>query len=320
MNLETIRYFEEVARAESFYGAAKHLAVSQQGLNKAISALERELSVNLLERSRKGVTLTSVGKRFLSFAQKVTSDYGEFLNELYDSDEGRENAENILSIYVTHYSAQIAAVTQAYVDLLSQSQCAYFEEPFEKIVSRACLSDGTDLGFVDLHANSALELIAGTELAFDPALRTQLGVVCRENSPFAQRESLGRREVSGALCAMDSSREAVQQIEWLFRDCPLKNLKMSVASPRMLIRFVRSYSDAIAFYDSFSFQLALKDEAMPTDGLAFVPLSTPESISYVGFLCPKHIRQRPRVRHAIDVLNRYLQENDADYLEKYPVR
>ena len=35
MNIETIHYFEEVARAESFYGAAKRLAVSQQGLNKA---------------------------------------------------------------------------------------------------------------------------------------------------------------------------------------------------------------------------------------------------------------------------------------------
>ena len=44
MNIETIRYFEEVARAESFYGAAKRLAVSQQGLNKAITSLERELS------------------------------------------------------------------------------------------------------------------------------------------------------------------------------------------------------------------------------------------------------------------------------------
>ncbi len=41
MNIETIRYFEEVARAESFYGAAKRLAVSQQGLNKAITSLER---------------------------------------------------------------------------------------------------------------------------------------------------------------------------------------------------------------------------------------------------------------------------------------
>ena len=42
MNIETIRYFEEVARAESFY-AAKRLAVSQQGLNKALTSVEREL-------------------------------------------------------------------------------------------------------------------------------------------------------------------------------------------------------------------------------------------------------------------------------------
>lgn len=318
MNLETIRYFEEVARAESFYGAAKRLAVSQQGLNKAISALERELSTKLLERSRKGVTLTPAGRNFLAFAQKVSADYGEFLNGLYDFDAGRENAERLLSIYVTHYSAQIASATQAYVDLLSQS--AYFEEPFEKIVSRACLSDGTDLGFVDLHANSALELVASAELAFDPVLRTQMGIVCRKSSMFAQKESLGRREISGTPCAMDSSRETAQQVEWLFRDCPLENLRMSVASPRMLIRFVHSHNDAVAFYDSFSFHLALKDEAMPTDELAFVPLSTPEATSYVGFLYPKHIRQRPRVHHAVDVLNRYLQENDADYLEKYPVR
>lgn len=83
MNIETIRYFEEVARAESFYGAAKRLAVSQQGLNKAITSLERELSTKLLERSRKGVTLTPTGKSFLAFAQKVTADYGEFLDALY---------------------------------------------------------------------------------------------------------------------------------------------------------------------------------------------------------------------------------------------
>ena len=69
MNIETIRYFEEVARAESFYGAAKRLAVSQQGLNKAITSLERELSTKLLERSRKGVTLTPTG----SFSMRSTT-------------------------------------------------------------------------------------------------------------------------------------------------------------------------------------------------------------------------------------------------------
>ena len=161
MNIETIRYFEEVARAESFYGAAKRLAVSQQGLNKAITSLERELSTKLLERSRKGVTLTPTGKSFLAFAQKVTADYGEFLDALYNPDEEHKREEDPFNIHVTHYSAQIASATQAYVDLLAQ--CSYIEEPFEKIVSRTCLSDGTDLGFVDLHANSALELIASTE-------------------------------------------------------------------------------------------------------------------------------------------------------------
>lgn len=87
----------------------------------------------------------------------------------------------------------------------------------------------------------------------------------------------------------------------------------------MLIRFVHSRNDAVAFLDSFSYHLAIKDAAMPTDGLAFVPLSTPESMSYVGFLYPKHIRQKPRVRHAVRLLDRYLEENHANYLEQYPV-
>ncbi len=317
MNIETIRYFEEAARAGSFYAAAKRLAVSQQGLNKAITSLETELATKLFERSRKGVALTPTGKSFLAFAQKVTADYGEFLDELYDPGRENEREHDPFLIYVTHYSAQIASATQTYVDLLSQ--CSYFEEPFEKIVSRACLSDGTDLGFVDLHANSALGLVASAELAFDPVLRTQLGIVCRSASAFAGRESLRRREVARAACATDASREAAQQIEWLFRDCPLENVQMSVASPRMLIRFVQSRSDAVALFDSFSYHLAVKDPAMPTDGLSFVPLSTPESMSYVGFLYPKHIRQTPRVRHAVGLLDRYLREHQADYLEEYPV-
>ncbi|MDD6769100.1 MAG: hypothetical protein PUD82_06910 [Coriobacteriaceae bacterium] len=34
---------------------------------------------------------------------------------------------------------------------------------------------------------------------------------------------------------------------------------------------------------------------------------------------PEHRRLRPRVLHSIDLLNRFLQENYADYLERYPL-
>lgn len=317
MNLETIRYFTEVARAKSFYGAAKRLEVSQQGLNKAITSLENELSAKLFERTRKGLALTSTGREFLVFAQKVTSDYSAFLDELYNPDDEQGHADDPFNIYVTHYSAQIASATQTYVDLLAQ--CRYFEEPFEKIVARTRTSDGSDLGFVDVHANTTIDLVTSTELAFDPVFSTRMGVACRSTSPLAKRDALRRREVADLPCAADSSRETAQLIEWLFRDRPLSNLRMNVASTRMLIRFVHASANGVALLDSFSFHLALKDAAMPTDGLSFVPLSTPESMSYVGFLYPKHVRQKPRVRHAADLLDRYLRENQADYLERCKV-
>ena len=65
MQIESLRYFIELARAGSFYGAAKNTFLSQQGLNKAITSLESELGVKLVERSRRGVRLTSEGEAFL---------------------------------------------------------------------------------------------------------------------------------------------------------------------------------------------------------------------------------------------------------------
>ena len=82
MNLEGMRHFVAVAQAGSFYGAAKRLDVSAQGLNKAVSSLESELGVKLLERGRRGVQLTEEGAHFLDMAQRLTAEYGSFLDSL----------------------------------------------------------------------------------------------------------------------------------------------------------------------------------------------------------------------------------------------
>ena len=292
MNIETIRYFEEVARAESFYGAAKRLAVSQQGLNKAITSLERELSTKLLERSRKGVTLTPTGKSFLAFAQKVTADYGEFLDALYNPDEEHKREEDPFNIHVTHYSAQIASATQAYVDLLAQ--CCVYRGAFRENRRRAHASRTAPTSGLSTFTPTARSSSSrARSLHSTPSFaRNWESCAMRrhrtpEESPFVD----ARWRAHPARQTLHEKRRS--RIEWLFRDYPLQNVRMSVASPRMLIRFVYSRDDAVAFFDSFSYRgLALKDAAMPTDSLAFVPYSTPESMSYVGFLYPKHIRQK----------------------------
>ena len=56
--------FESAARLGSMSRAAKELRTSQPSISLRVANLEKQLSTQLLERSRTGVTLTDAGKRF----------------------------------------------------------------------------------------------------------------------------------------------------------------------------------------------------------------------------------------------------------------
>ncbi len=62
MEVNYLKVFHEVARCGSFTEAAKHLNISQSSLSRAVLLLEESEGVQLFERSKRGVSLTSVGK------------------------------------------------------------------------------------------------------------------------------------------------------------------------------------------------------------------------------------------------------------------
>lgn len=63
--LRHLVYFREVARQLHFRKAAESLAVAQPALSRSISQLEKEMGVDLLNRTRRRVELTAAGKTFL---------------------------------------------------------------------------------------------------------------------------------------------------------------------------------------------------------------------------------------------------------------
>jgi LysR family hydrogen peroxide-inducible transcriptional activator len=81
ISIKQLRYFSAVAQTGHFGLAAEQCAVTQPALSMQIQDLEKELGLPLLERGRKGVSLTPGGREIAERAARVLAD----VNDLVDS-------------------------------------------------------------------------------------------------------------------------------------------------------------------------------------------------------------------------------------------
>lgn len=88
MELRTLRYFLAVAREENMTEAANVLHVTQPTLSRQIADLERELGVELFERTNRSCVLTSDGMRLRQRAEEIVLLMEQTEQELADRELG----------------------------------------------------------------------------------------------------------------------------------------------------------------------------------------------------------------------------------------
>ena len=77
MDLARLRIFVAVAEAGSFTAAAERLALTKSATSQGVAALERELGIQLLQRSTRRLAITQAGEAFLADSRALLAHAGE---------------------------------------------------------------------------------------------------------------------------------------------------------------------------------------------------------------------------------------------------
>ncbi len=88
MDFARIRYFVDVVKFGSFTKAAHANYISQTAISLQIAALESELGIRLINRSKKGLTVTEAGRSFYDSCIQILSQYSRSVSIAKCVDQG----------------------------------------------------------------------------------------------------------------------------------------------------------------------------------------------------------------------------------------
>lgn len=71
MTIQQMKYIIAIVQCGSITEAAKQLFISQPSLSNAVKDIEAEAGIEIFQRAAKGITLTTDGMEYLSYARRV---------------------------------------------------------------------------------------------------------------------------------------------------------------------------------------------------------------------------------------------------------
>lgn len=188
MHINYLKDFIILAKHTNFLGAADELYISQSTLSKHIQALEKELDVQLFNRSTRNVQLSSYGKMYLSHAQRIVDNYEKSLAELNQFKDELQQTITIGTIPIMA-SYGITQAIMAFRRRFPQSKVHVIEADSQRLMT--ILDNGEcDIAFIreDHQMNDNL---TGINFATD-----RLVAVLAKNHRLAKNTSLSLTELA----------------------------------------------------------------------------------------------------------------------------
>ena len=207
MTILQLKYVIAIASSKSFREAASRLFVSQPALSSTIRELEEELSIQLFERTNKGIRLTDPGKEFLAYAKEAVSQYELIEDRYLDRDLDKKH----FSVSMQHY---VFAV-HAFINVVKEYDngkytFAVHETRTDEVLSnvRSLDSEVGVVAFSKTNEKVMRKLFREYQLEFTPLITRETFVYVWKDHPMAKAEELSLEDLKDYPCiSFDQSSE-----------------------------------------------------------------------------------------------------------------
>jgi DNA-binding transcriptional LysR family regulator len=191
VDLRHLRYFVAVAERLHFSAAAEFVHVSQPGLSQQIKALEEEVGVLLLDRTKRTVTLIEAGKYFLEEA-KLTLEHAErAIAVARKVSRGELGTVRIGHVHSIPFSGILTKLTSAFGRYGPDIHLEFVEgDPVDLLAS--IMERDLDLGFIRLpHEN------VPPEIAIRTVFQEKVLLALRDDHRLAKKKEIRCADLSG---------------------------------------------------------------------------------------------------------------------------
>ena len=214
MELQQLKYFKTVAHIGKISEAAEELFISAPALSTSISRLEKELGMNLFDRSSNRIVLNAQGQIFLKYVNQVFASLDSAKQELQQSLLHHGPHISLASINSLMWVNLIAAFTSEH-------------SQFTLSCSGTSISKLAEDGLATQH-----QFLLAYECEIPPAYEEKLDsiplfqatptvMLCKDH-PLAQRESLDIRDlVNERIFLTMPGSSMYERLQKLFALCDL---------------------------------------------------------------------------------------------------
>ena len=210
MSLTSLRLIRDIAHHHSVSKAARLNEISQSAVSQSLAELERELGIELFDRSTRPLTVTAAGKVYVDYCRDVLRRHDELEAELDVLRQKSNGCVRVAAIYSVGLS-EMSQIEQRFYGRFPEAelQISYLRP---ERVWEAVASDAADIGLMS-YAESSRELIAL------PWRDEEMVVAVSPEHRYASRQQVNAEELQGEpFIGFDDDLPIQNQIERYLRE------------------------------------------------------------------------------------------------------